>query len=85
LAVAVAKKYLSYFQGPITTWEANDQPRLRHIVPENPLRLYDMREIIETIADVGSILEIREKFGIGVINAFMRVEGRLSLCRLNGE
>ena len=75
-ACEVAKKYLSYFQGPIDDWEAHDQRRLRHVVPENRLRLYDMKEIIATIADVDSVLEIREKFGIGVITAFIRVEGK---------
>ena len=74
-ATEVAKHYLSYFQGPIKEWTAPDQRRLRHIVPENRLRLYDMKEIIHTIADEGSVLEIREKFGIGIITAFIRVEG----------
>jgi len=45
-------------------------------VPANRLRLYDMREIIATIADRGSVLELREEFGVGVITAFARVEGR---------
>ena len=75
-AVDVAKKYLSYFQGPTSDWEAHDQRPLRHVVPENRLRLYDMQEIVHTLADVGSVLEIRPKFGIGVITAFIRVEGR---------
>src|SRR5205814_8042807 len=75
-AVDVAKKYLSYFQGAVSTWDAPDQRRLRHAVPENRLRLYDMRQIVETIADKSSVLEIREKFGIGIITAFIRVEGR---------
>ncbi|HMS59854.1 MAG TPA: carboxyl transferase domain-containing protein, partial [Tepidiformaceae bacterium] len=75
-AVSVAKQYLSYFQGAVREWEAPDQRVLRHIVPENRLRLYDMREIVRTIADKGSVLEIREKFGVGVITAFIRVEGR---------
>ena len=75
-AVEVAKRYLSYFQGTVAEWEAPDQRRLRHVVPENRLRLYDMKEIVHTIADVGSVLEIREKFGIGVITAFIRVEGQ---------
>jgi acetyl/propionyl-CoA carboxylase alpha subunit/acetyl-CoA carboxylase carboxyltransferase component len=75
-AVETAKQYLGYFQGPIAAWEAPDQRRLRHVVPENRLRLYNMREIIETIADRGSVLELREKFGIGLITAFIRVEGR---------
>ena len=38
-AVEAAKKYLSYFQGPIASWEAHDQRPLRHVVPENRLRL----------------------------------------------
>lgn len=75
-AVEVAKQYLSYFQGNVSNWEAPDQRKLRHIVPENRLRLYDMKEIVHTIADVDSVLEIREKFGIGVITAFIRVEGQ---------
>lgn len=74
-AVQVAKKYLSYFQGPVKDWEENDQRTLRHVIPENRLRLYNMRDIIHTIADKDSVLEIREKFGIGVITAFIRVEG----------
>jgi acetyl-CoA carboxylase carboxyltransferase component len=75
-AVATAKKYLSYFQGPIKDWKAPDQRKLRHIIPENRLRLYDMREILHTLADEDSVLEIRPRFGIGIITAFIRVEGR---------
>ena len=75
-AVETARKYLSYFQGSIASWAAPDQRGLRHVIPENRLRLYDMRRIIETIADEGSVLEIRPKFGVGLITAFMRVEGR---------
>ncbi len=75
-AVAIAKKYLSYFQGPIDDWEAEDQRKLRHAVPESRVRLYDMRDVLRTLADKGSILELREKFGIGIITAFIRVEGK---------
>ena len=75
-ATQVAKQYLSYFQGNVEDWEAPDQRPLRHVVPENRLRLYNMREIIDTLADIGSVLEIRKDFGIGVITAFIRVEGR---------
>ena len=74
-AIETTKQYLSYFQGAYTDWEARDQERLRHVVPEKRSAVYDMRNIIETIADEGSILEIREKFGIGIITAFLRVEG----------
>ena len=75
-AVAAARKYLSYFQGTVDEWVAPDQRRMRHIIPENRVRTYDMREIMNTLADEGSVLEVRQEFGIGVITAFMRVEGR---------
>ena len=75
-AVAAAKKYLSYFQGPVEQWEAPDQRELRFIVPENRLRYYDMRAVIDGIADIDSVLELRPNWGIGIITAFIRVEGR---------
>jgi acetyl-CoA carboxylase carboxyltransferase component len=75
-AVKVAKKYLSYFQGSIDSWETPDQRMLRHVIPENRLRLYDMRDVISTIADVDSVLEVREKFGVGIITSFIRIEGK---------
>ena len=75
-AIETARKYLSYFQGPIDHWEANDQRKLRHIVPDNRSNMYDMRDIIETITDQGSILELRRAFGTGIITAFIRIEGR---------
>ena len=75
-AVATVKQYLSYFQGPVSDWEAPDQRRMRHIIPEDRVRAYDMREIIRTLADEGSVLEIRKDFGFGVITSFIRVEGQ---------
>ena len=75
-AVATAKKYLSYFQGRIDAWSCTDQRRLRHIVPENRLRGYDMRQVIHTLADDDSVLEIRRGFGQGMITALIRIEGR---------
>lgn len=75
-AVDTARKYLSYFQGPIADWEAADQRTLRHVIPENRVRLYDMRDVLHNLADKDSVLEIREQFGIGVITAFIRIEGR---------
>jgi len=74
-AVDVAKQYLAYFQGPIGEWSAPDQRRLRHIVPENRVRMYDMRDVVYALADEGSVLEIRKDFGIGMITALIRIEG----------
>ena len=75
-ATAVTKKYLSYFQGRVSDWEAPDKRKLRFVVPENRLRYYDMRDVVRGIADIDSVLEIREHWGDGIITAFARVEGR---------
>ncbi len=75
-AIATVRQYLSYFQGPIDDWSEPDQRQMRHIIPENRVRTYDMREIIETLADEGSVLEVRKEFGFGVITSFVRIEGR---------
>jgi acetyl-CoA carboxylase carboxyltransferase component len=75
-AVAATKRYLSYFQGATEPGEAPDQRLLRHLIPENRLRVYDIRTVIETLVDKGSVLELRRDFGIGVVTALVRIEGR---------
>ncbi|WP_370616177.1 acetyl-CoA carboxylase family protein [Mumia sp. Pv 4-285] len=75
-AVAVAKKYLSYFQGPVARWSAPDQRLLRHVIGENRLRVYDVLEVVRTLADSDSVLELRAEFGRGMVTALVRIEGR---------
>ena len=75
-AVAVAKQYLGYFQGRVPEWDCADQRRLRHCVPENRLRVYSVRDVIHTLADTGTVLELRPKFGLGMVTAFIRIAGR---------
>jgi acetyl-CoA carboxylase carboxyltransferase component len=75
-AVAVAKQYLSYFHGRAHDWSCADQQALRGVVPENRLRVYDMRAVVSGLADTGSVLELRPRFGLGMITALARVEGR---------
>jgi acetyl-CoA carboxylase carboxyltransferase component len=74
-AVSLAKQYLSYFHDTFDDWEAPDPRRARHVVPENRLRAYDVHHAIESIADVGSVLELRADYGVGVVTALVRVEG----------
>lgn len=75
-ATGVAKQLLSVFQGNLSEWQAPDQKVLRHIVPENRLRVYDVREVINNLADEGSVIELRRDYGIGFITAFIRIEGK---------
>ncbi|MFS2098020.1 carboxyl transferase domain-containing protein [Variovorax sp. Varisp85] len=75
-AVAAAKQYLSYFQGATTGWQCADPRTLRHVVPENRLRVYDVRAAMRGVADTGSLLELRAGFGAGIVTALARIEGR---------
>jgi acetyl-CoA carboxylase carboxyltransferase component len=75
-AVKVAKQYLSYFQGPIADWTCADQRLLREAIPENRLRVYDIRRVIEMLADQDSVLELRRAFAPGLITALVRIEGK---------
>jgi acetyl/propionyl-CoA carboxylase alpha subunit/acetyl-CoA carboxylase carboxyltransferase component len=75
-AVAVARRYVSYFQGPLADWTCADQRLLRRAIPENRLRVYDIRSLIRTLSDDGSFLEIRPRFGTTMIAALIRIEGR---------
>jgi acetyl-CoA carboxylase carboxyltransferase component len=74
-AVRVARRYLGYFQGPAADWECADQEALRDLIPQDRKRVYDVRAVIETIADTGSVLELRRAFGPGIVTALARIEG----------
>jgi len=75
-AVDAARRYLAYFQGATSQWSCADQRLLRSLVPENRLRVYDVRAVVETLADEGSVLELRRGFGHGMVTALARIEGR---------
>ena len=75
-AVQVAKKYLSYFQGETAGWDVQDQRTLRHLIPENRLRAYDIRKVIDVLFDIDSVSELRKDFGIGIITSLARIEGK---------
>ncbi|WP_205752313.1 carboxyl transferase domain-containing protein [Cryptosporangium phraense] len=53
-----------------------DQRVLRGVVPENRLRAYRVRPVLDTLFDGGSVLELRGGFGAGMITALARLDGR---------
>jgi acetyl/propionyl-CoA carboxylase alpha subunit/acetyl-CoA carboxylase carboxyltransferase component len=77
-AVRAARRYLSYLGAPVTAAGAPhaDQRRLRQLIPENRVRSYDVRPVVETLCDTGSVLELRAGFGVGVLTALARIDGR---------
>ncbi|NWG46498.1 MAG: ATP-grasp domain-containing protein [Alphaproteobacteria bacterium] len=75
-AVAVAKRYLAFFQGRLPDWTAPDQTPLRALVPEDRTRIYDIRKVITGLVDEGSLLELRAGYGLGIVTALARIAGR---------
>ncbi|THU02562.1 carbamoyl-phosphate synthase large subunit [Lampropedia puyangensis] len=75
-AVRAAKQYLAYFQGTLAQHTSPDQRLLRHTIPENRLRAYEVRDVIEGLFDQGSVLELRRHFGTGMVTALARIAGQ---------
>jgi acetyl-CoA carboxylase carboxyltransferase component len=82
-AVAAAKRYLSYFQSARgaddparggTPGEPRDQTALRDLIPTNRKRIYDVRTVIDALLD--DVLELRRGFGLGMVTALARIDGR---------
>ncbi len=50
--------------------------KLDTLVPENPNKPYDMHEVIESVIDLNSFLEVQAHFAKNVIVGFARLNGR---------
>ena len=75
-AVRQARSYLGFFQGRLAEWDCEDQRVLRSTIPEERMRVYDIRKVVSTFADTGSVLELRAGWGPGMLTCLARVEGR---------
>ena len=82
-AVAMAKRYLSYFVAPDGDGRdagqlagIPEQTLLRDLIPLNRKRIYDVRAVIDGLFDSGSVLELRRGFAAGMVTALARVGGR---------
>ena len=49
--------------------------RARTIVPADRLRSFAIRDVIDTIADDGTFIEVRRSYAPGAVTGFMRVDG----------
>ena len=75
-AVAVAKRYLGYFSRRNEAWTCAPVEAMRELVPERRTRVYDVRTVVRAVADTDSLLELRPAFGVGIVTALARIEGR---------
>lgn len=77
------KKLLSYLpqnceeDPPVMEFgKMNDQARLNEIIPENPNQPYDMREVVDILADEDSFLEVHKDYAPNIIVGFARLDGK---------
>jgi propionyl-CoA carboxylase beta chain len=78
------KQLLSYMpqnceeDAPQYPYEAGDESRtkLDAIIPANPNQPYDIKEVIEEVADADSFLEVHKDYAENIVVGFARIAGR---------
>jgi acetyl/propionyl-CoA carboxylase alpha subunit/acetyl-CoA carboxylase carboxyltransferase component len=75
-ATALAALALGHLRGDVVPAAAADQRLLRHLVPEDRKRAYDVRAVVATLADEGSVLEVGATHAPGMVTAHVRIAGR---------
>jgi acetyl-CoA carboxylase carboxyltransferase component len=70
----------SWQQKPPAVEPKDDRQRtddnLRHLVPDDPKRAYDMKKLITSIVDDGDFMEVHRDFAPNIIIGFARLNGR---------
>jgi len=84
-AIAAVRRFLSYLPGhcneappalEASQVAAHDPQRLLDLLPDARSQVYDMRRMLEVIADVGSLFELKGRFGRSIVTALARIDGR---------
>jgi acetyl-CoA carboxylase carboxyltransferase component len=79
-AVQAVRRYLDFFAAANRLPLEPDDPAiaeaLRKVVPENPRRAIDGRRLTDLVADPGTALRLRERFGGSLQTSLARVGGR---------
>lgn len=83
--ILALKKFLSYLpsnnvENPPTLADdgtiTNINEKLRDIVPDDPNKAYDVRDVINQVVDRNSFYETSELFGASLVTGFARLTGR---------
>jgi acetyl-CoA carboxylase carboxyltransferase component len=77
-ALEATRTYLLRFLEPVVAARPSPAARdeIRDIVPDNPRKPYDMREVLRCLCDADGVLELRSGFAQSVITALCRLDGR---------
>src|SRR6201991_1724783 len=52
-----------------------EETSLDRLIPDNPNKPYDMKELVEKVADEGDFFEIGAEFGKNILTGFVRLDG----------
>ena len=74
-AVAVVRRILDYLGAREGRGDAEDQGALRELLPDNDREAFDVRAVIETLADHDSITWLRAQYAPELVTAIIRLEG----------
>jgi acetyl-CoA carboxylase carboxyltransferase component len=84
-AIAVVKNFLSYLPShqnelpPVATVPIGSDEAMSDIlsvVPESRAQTYDMREVLNRVFDLGSLFELKSRFGKSLVTGLARLGGR---------
>jgi acetyl-CoA carboxylase carboxyltransferase component len=83
--ILALKKFLSYLpsnnvENPPIVSDNNSEPdfipKLREVVPDDPNKAYDVRDVINLVIDKNSFFETSELFGASLVTGFARLKGK---------
>lgn len=84
-AITIVKRFLGYLPShrnaeppvhEVPEGSAGRGARILELLPEDKARVYDVRKVIEAVVDVGSMFELKPRFGRSIVTALARLEGR---------
>ncbi|MEM7418941.1 MAG: carboxyl transferase domain-containing protein [Pseudomonadota bacterium] len=75
-AIDIAKFCLSFFQGDFEHWQASSQENIFSLLPDDRRFAYDVRQIINTLVDTNSFIELKAQYGGAIITGFCRFKGK---------
>jgi acetyl-CoA carboxylase carboxyltransferase component len=53
-----------------------DEEKIEEIVPDNPRKIYDVREVVKKIVDGSDFFEIKRDFAKNIVTGFARIAGK---------
>jgi methylmalonyl-CoA decarboxylase subunit alpha len=84
-ALAAVKKFLSYLPShcnaappihDVPLGAAQRAAGIADLVPQDKAKVYDVRKVVETIADPSSVFELKARFGKSMMTALTRIDGK---------